>query len=62
MRATAVQDGILGSFRFDRNGDMTPAKVTILRITGRTPPALTLPALRGRSSTASRTVPASRAE
>jgi len=35
LRATEVKDGILGSFRFDRNGDITPASVTILRVTGR---------------------------
>jgi hypothetical protein len=29
---------VLGSFRFDTNGDMTPALVTVLRISGRTPP------------------------
>jgi len=29
--------------RFDRNGDITPAKVTVLRVTGHTPPDLRLP-------------------
>ena len=38
MRMTEVEDGILGSFRFDRNGDITPGQIPILRITGRTPP------------------------
>jgi hypothetical protein len=38
-----VKDGILGDFRFDRYGDITPAKITILRVTGRTSPALALP-------------------
>ena len=33
LRASTVRDGILGSFRFDRNGDMTPAGVAILRFT-----------------------------
>jgi hypothetical protein len=28
-----VLDGILGSFRFDRNGDMTPGSVPIVRFT-----------------------------
>jgi ABC-type branched-subunit amino acid transport system substrate-binding protein/streptogramin lyase/predicted Ser/Thr protein kinase len=31
LLATRVQGGILGSFRFDRNGDTTQQKVTILR-------------------------------
>jgi YVTN family beta-propeller protein len=43
LRATRVKDGLLGSFGFDRHGDMTPSKVTILRITGATPPSLHLP-------------------
>ena len=30
-----VTDGILGSFHFDRNGDITPAKVAVLRVDGR---------------------------
>lgn len=37
LRATRVTDGILGSFHFDRNGDVTPAHFTIFRITGATP-------------------------
>jgi len=37
LRAARVKDGILGSFHFDRNGDMTPARVTIFRVTGATP-------------------------
>ncbi|MGH2945648.1 MAG: ABC transporter substrate-binding protein [Solirubrobacteraceae bacterium] len=43
MCATSVNDGLLGRFRFDRHGDMTPAKVMILRITGSSPPDLRLP-------------------
>ncbi len=43
LRASRVKDGILGSFRFDRNGDMTPATVPIIRITGATPPQAGLP-------------------
>ena len=35
MRATKVDDGILGSFRFDRNGDISPTPVSIYRIAGR---------------------------
>ena len=38
LRATEVNDGILGSFRFDRHGDITPAQVSIFRVTGKTPP------------------------
>jgi ABC-type branched-subunit amino acid transport system substrate-binding protein/DNA-binding beta-propeller fold protein YncE len=38
LRRTRVKDGILGSFRFDSAGDMTPAPVMIVRVTGRTPP------------------------
>lgn len=34
LRASRVQDGILGSFRFDRNGDIDPPTVPILRVTG----------------------------
>jgi branched-chain amino acid transport system substrate-binding protein len=35
LKASRVKDGILGSFRFDRNGDLTPAAVAIVRITGK---------------------------
>ena len=38
LRKLRVHDGFLGSFAFDRYGDITPARVTILRVTGRTPP------------------------
>ena len=38
LRASEVENGILGSFRFDRNGDITTAVVSILRVTGSTPP------------------------
>jgi branched-chain amino acid transport system substrate-binding protein len=43
LRASEVKNGILGSFRFDRNGDMTTASIPILRITGTTPPSAGLP-------------------
>jgi branched-chain amino acid transport system substrate-binding protein len=33
LRAAEVTDGILGTFRFDDNGDMTPGWVPIVRIT-----------------------------
>ena len=45
LRATKVKDGILGSFRFDPNGDITTAAIPILRITGATPPGTDLPSL-----------------
>ena len=34
IQATRVRGGILGTFRFDRNGDITPAKLPVLRVTG----------------------------
>jgi hypothetical protein len=43
LRAGRVRDGILGTFRFDRNGDMTTAQIPIVRITGATPPGAGLP-------------------
>ena len=53
-RRAEVKDGMLGSFRFDRNGDITPATMPILRITGSTPPEAGLPSTsRAPSSTAS---------
>jgi branched-chain amino acid transport system substrate-binding protein len=38
IRGAEVRDGILGDFRLDRYGDITPAPVSIFRVTGRTPP------------------------
>ena len=38
LRAADVKNGLLGSFHFNRNGDITPATVMIVRITGSTPP------------------------
>jgi ABC-type branched-subunit amino acid transport system substrate-binding protein len=43
LRRTKVRNGILGSFSFDGNGDIVPASVPILRLTGRTPPGAGLP-------------------
>ncbi len=37
LRAADVKNGLLGSFHFNRNGDITPATVIIVRITGTTP-------------------------
>ncbi len=42
LRSTRVRNGILGDFRFDR-GDIAPARVAILRVTGKTPPEGGLP-------------------
>jgi branched-chain amino acid transport system substrate-binding protein len=39
LKATEVKDGILGTFRFDANGDKTPEAITIYRVTGKTPAA-----------------------
>jgi ABC-type branched-subunit amino acid transport system substrate-binding protein/DNA-binding beta-propeller fold protein YncE/predicted Ser/Thr protein kinase len=41
--ASDVHDGILGTFGFDPNGDITTASIPILRITGATPPRESLP-------------------
>jgi ABC-type branched-subunit amino acid transport system substrate-binding protein/streptogramin lyase len=45
LRSVRVEDGILGSFAFDRYGDMTPAQVTILRVSGELRRELDLPEL-----------------
>jgi branched-chain amino acid transport system substrate-binding protein len=37
LRASEVRDGILGTFRFDANGDKTPEAIPIYRVTGKTP-------------------------
>lgn len=34
LRGLQVTDGILGSFGFDRNGDIAPASFTVFRVTG----------------------------
>jgi DNA-binding SARP family transcriptional activator/ABC-type branched-subunit amino acid transport system substrate-binding protein len=48
LRRVRIRAGILGSFHFDRNGDMSPELVTAVRITGHTPPGSALAAdLRG---------------
>jgi branched-chain amino acid transport system substrate-binding protein len=38
LRGAEVEDGILGDFRIDHYGDITPARLAIFRITGATPP------------------------
>jgi branched-chain amino acid transport system substrate-binding protein len=43
LRRVDVRDGILGSFRFDANGDKTPPAIAIYRFTGKTPPRSNLP-------------------
>ena len=45
LRATEVRDGLIGDVRFDRYGDVTPARFTVLRMTGDVPPAKRLPRL-----------------
>jgi ABC-type branched-subunit amino acid transport system substrate-binding protein/DNA-binding beta-propeller fold protein YncE len=45
LRATRVRNGPLGTFRFDRNGDITPAKLTVVRVTPEAPPDPRLPAI-----------------
>ena len=42
LRTLHVTGGILGSFTFDR-GDISPARVTVLRVTGSTPNRVRLP-------------------
>ena len=34
LRGTEVKHSLIGGFAFDRYGDMTPARLTILRIRG----------------------------
>jgi branched-chain amino acid transport system substrate-binding protein len=43
LRASKVRNGILGSFGFDANGDITTASIPIVRITGTTRPNAGLP-------------------
>jgi ABC-type branched-subunit amino acid transport system substrate-binding protein len=47
LRATRVSNGILGSFGFDPNGDMTQAPVSFFRVTGGTEGHGLLPDYRG---------------
>jgi branched-chain amino acid transport system substrate-binding protein len=35
LRRLKIEDGILGTFSFDENGDMTPAAISVFRITGK---------------------------
>jgi branched-chain amino acid transport system substrate-binding protein len=34
LRRLKIEDGILGTFSFDENGDMTPATISVYRVTG----------------------------
>ncbi|HET6624688.1 MAG TPA: ABC transporter substrate-binding protein [Gaiellaceae bacterium] len=43
LRGLEMEDGLVGSFRFDANGDITPAAFTVLRITGSPERARDLP-------------------
>ena len=45
LRATEEADGLFGPFRFDRYGDITPARITILRVTAKVPPGKRIPGL-----------------
>ena len=45
LRTSNVKDGLLGTFRFDRNGDSTAPLVPIMRITGTTSPDADYPAM-----------------
>ena len=45
LRATEESDGLFGHFRFDRYGDVTPARFTILRVTADVPPRERVPGL-----------------
>jgi YVTN family beta-propeller protein len=38
MRRSAIEEGILGEFRFDANGDVTPSPITVYRVTGKVQP------------------------
>ena len=35
LRRLEIEDGILGTFSFDENGDMTPAAISVYRVTGK---------------------------
>jgi ABC-type branched-subunit amino acid transport system substrate-binding protein len=43
LRASKVRNGLLGTFGFDANGDITTAPIPIVRITGTTRPGTGLP-------------------
>ena len=38
LRTVVVKDGLLGDFRLDRHGDITPAQIAIFRVSGSAPP------------------------
>ena len=38
LRTVVVKDGVLGDFRLDRHGDITPAQIAIFRVSGSAPP------------------------
>jgi hypothetical protein len=42
LRRVTIRNGLLGSFHFDQNGDMSPALVAAFHVTGRTPAGSTL--------------------
>jgi hypothetical protein len=43
LKASRVKNGILDDFGFDGNGDLTPAVIPVIHITGSTPPSARLP-------------------
>jgi branched-chain amino acid transport system substrate-binding protein len=45
LQATEESDGLFGHFRFDRYGDITPARFVILRVTAQVPPGERVPGL-----------------
>ena len=47
LRETQVRDGLIGDFRFDRYGDVTPARFTVLRMTDDVPPGKRVPRIDG---------------
>ncbi len=47
LRGLELENGILGTFRFDRNGDITPASFTVFRVTGQRTRAPELPKVFG---------------
>ena len=54
LRAVEVEDGILGDFRLDRHGDITPAQIAIFRVSAaRRPPHVCSNGSADPSSTAS---------
>jgi hypothetical protein len=45
LRASKVRNGLLGTFGFDANGDITTAPIPVARITGTKRPGAGLPGM-----------------